>query len=90
MWWRASKTLSSPRRRESKRKLSPRAATNSVSGVFRRPGLPVTEDDFTHIREHIKAGQQPWTDWRNKLSRRGPCYQPGFVAAEIDRTFTVP
>jgi len=38
-----------------------------VSGVFRRPGLPVIEDDFTHIREHIKAGQQPWTDWRNKL-----------------------
>lgn len=45
----------------------PASATNSVSGVFRRPGLPVTEDDFTRIREHIKAGQQPWTDWRNKL-----------------------
>ena len=39
----------------------------SVSGVFRHPGLLVAEDDFTRIREHIKAGQQPWTDWWNKL-----------------------
>lgn len=39
----------------------------SVSGVFRHPGLLVTENDFTRIREHIKAGDQPWTDWWNKL-----------------------
>lgn len=39
----------------------------SVSGVFRHPGLLVTEDDFTRIRGHIQAGQQPWTTWWNKL-----------------------
>jgi hypothetical protein len=38
-----------------------------VSGVFRHPGLLVTEDDFIRIREHIKKGEQPWTDWWNKL-----------------------
>jgi len=43
------------------------AAPASVSGVFRHPGLLVTEDDFSRIRAHIKAGQQPWTDWWNKL-----------------------
>jgi len=37
------------------------------SGVFRHPGLLVTEDDFTRIRAHIKAGQEPWTTWWNKL-----------------------
>ncbi len=40
----------------------------SQSGVFRHPGLLVTEDDFTRIRAHIKAGQEPWTGWWNKLS----------------------
>ena len=45
----------------------PASVPGSVSGVFRHPGLLVTEDDFTRIREHIKAGQQPWTDWWNKL-----------------------
>ena len=45
----------------------PASVPSSVSGVFRHPGLLVTEDDFTRIREHIKAGQQPWTDWWNKL-----------------------
>jgi len=39
----------------------------SVSGVFRHPGLLVTEDDFTRLRQCIKAGQQPWTGWWNKL-----------------------
>jgi hypothetical protein len=39
----------------------------SISGVFRHPGLLVTEDDFARIRELIKNGQQPWTDWWNKL-----------------------
>jgi len=39
----------------------------SQSGVFRHPGLLVTEDDFTRIRAHIKAGQEPWTGWWNKL-----------------------
>jgi hypothetical protein len=39
----------------------------SVSGVFRHPGLLVTEDDFTRIRALIKAGQQPWANWWNKL-----------------------
>lgn len=43
------------------------AAPASVSGVFRHPGLLVTEDDFSRIRAHIKAGQQPWADWWNKL-----------------------
>jgi hypothetical protein len=40
----------------------------SVSGVFRHPGLLVTEDAFTRIRAQIKAGQQPWTNWWNTLS----------------------
>ncbi|WP_343602628.1 LamG-like jellyroll fold domain-containing protein [Roseateles sp.] len=40
----------------------------SQSGVFRHPGLLVTEDDFTRIRAHIKAGQEPWTGWWSKLS----------------------
>jgi hypothetical protein len=39
----------------------------SVSGVFRHPGLLVTEDDFTRIRAHIKAGKEPWTTWWNTL-----------------------
>jgi hypothetical protein len=42
-------------------------AAASVSGVFRHPGLLVTEDGFTRIRQLIAAGQQPWTDWWNKL-----------------------
>jgi len=45
----------------------PAPAPASVSGVFRHPGLLVTEDDFTRIRECISKGQQPWTDWWNKL-----------------------
>jgi hypothetical protein len=43
------------------------AVPASVSGVFRHPGLLVTEDDFTRIRALIKAGQEPWTGWWNKL-----------------------
>lgn len=46
---------------------APAPAAASVSGVFRHPGLLVTDDDFTRIRECIKTGQQPWTDWWNKL-----------------------
>jgi hypothetical protein len=46
---------------------APARTAASVSGVFRHPGLLVTEDDFTRIRECIKTGQQPWTDWWNKL-----------------------
>ncbi len=42
-------------------------APASVSGVFRHPALLVTEDDFTRIQDQIKTGQQPWTDWWNKL-----------------------
>jgi hypothetical protein len=47
--------------------LAPEAAPASVSGVFRHPGLLVTEDDFDRIRRQIGSGQQPWTDWWNKL-----------------------
>lgn len=43
------------------------APAASISGVFRHPGLLVTDDDFKRIRAHIEAGQQPWTDWWNKL-----------------------
>jgi hypothetical protein len=46
---------------------APGSTAASVSGVFRHPGLLVTEDDFTRIREHIRTGQQPWTDWWDKL-----------------------
>jgi hypothetical protein len=46
---------------------APAPAAASVSGVFRHPGLLVTEDDFTRIRECIRTGQQPWTDWWDKL-----------------------
>jgi len=42
-------------------------APASTSGVFRHPGLLVTEDDFTRIRALIKADQEPWTGWWNKL-----------------------
>jgi hypothetical protein len=44
-----------------------RSAPASVSGVFRHPGLLATEDDFTRIRAHIKAGEEPWTGWWNTL-----------------------
>ena len=48
--------------------LAPTALTPaSESGVFRHPGLLVTEDDFTRIRAYIQAGQQPWTNWWNTL-----------------------
>lgn len=47
------------------------ATPASASGVFRHPGLLVTEDDFTRIRAHIQAGQQPWTDWWTKLCADG-------------------
>ncbi|WP_423600084.1 LamG-like jellyroll fold domain-containing protein [Roseateles sp. MS654] len=43
------------------------AAPASVSGVFRHPGLLLTDADFKRIRDHIAAGQQPWTGWWNKL-----------------------
>jgi len=39
----------------------------SVSGVFRHPGLLVTEDDATRIRALIKAGQEPWAGWWKTL-----------------------
>jgi hypothetical protein len=38
-----------------------------ATGVFRHPGLLVTEPDFVRIREHIRRGEQPWADWWNKL-----------------------
>lgn len=41
----------------------PASAINSVSGVFRRPGLPVAEDDFTHIREHQGRWQASSGAW---------------------------
>ena len=46
-----------------------KAAASSPGGskVFRHPGLLVTEPDFERIRELIRTGQQPWTDWWNKL-----------------------
>src|SRR6516225_2651749 len=46
---------------------APAPVPASVSGVFRHPGLLVTEDDFTRIRNLIKAGEQPWTNWWNTL-----------------------
>lgn len=42
-------------------------APASQSGVFRHPGLLMTDADFVRIRAHIKAGEQPWTGWWNKL-----------------------
>ncbi|HEY9064123.1 MAG TPA: LamG-like jellyroll fold domain-containing protein [Burkholderiaceae bacterium] len=50
---------------------APDATPASVSGVFRHPGLLLTEDDATRIRAHIKAGQEPWTGWWNKLRADG-------------------
>lgn len=47
----------------------PQAA--SVTGVFQHPGLLVTEPDFARIRAHIAAGEQPWTNWWNKLCADG-------------------
>lgn len=46
---------------------APARTPASVSGVFRHPGLLLTEDDATRIRAHIKAGEEPWTGWWNKL-----------------------
>uniref|UniRef100_UPI00112A26C7 LamG-like jellyroll fold domain-containing protein n=1 Tax=Methylibium rhizosphaerae TaxID=2570323 RepID=UPI00112A26C7 len=43
------------------------SAPASETGVFRHPGLLLTEADATRIRAHIKAGQEPWTGWWNKL-----------------------
>ena len=43
----------------------------SASGVFRHPGLLVTDDDFARIRACIAAGEQPWTNWWNKLCADG-------------------
>ena len=43
------------------------AASAYESGVFHHPGLLVTEDAFSRIRAHIKAGDQPWTNWWNTL-----------------------
>ncbi|KQY90797.1 hypothetical protein ASD35_02525 [Pelomonas sp. Root1444] len=45
----------------------PQRQPASVTGVFQHPGLLVTEPDFARIRELIKTGQQPWTNWYNKL-----------------------
>ncbi|NIA52063.1 hypothetical protein HAV22_00160 [Massilia sp. TW-1] len=47
--------------------VAPAATPASESGVFRHPGLLVTDDDFARIRAHIKAGLAPWTGWWNKL-----------------------
>jgi hypothetical protein len=47
--------------------VAPAATPASESGVFRHPGLLVTDDDFTRIRGYIKAGLEPWTGWWNKL-----------------------
>ncbi|CAJ0735957.1 LamG-like jellyroll fold domain-containing protein [Ralstonia mannitolilytica] len=46
---------------------APAPAPASESGIFRHPGLLVTEDGFTRIRALIKAGREPWTGWWNKL-----------------------
>jgi hypothetical protein len=46
---------------------APQRQPASVTGVFQHPGLLVTEPDFARIRELIKTGQQPWTDWFKKL-----------------------
>jgi hypothetical protein len=43
------------------------SAPASETGVFRHPGLLLTEVDASRIRAHIKAGQEPWTGWWNKL-----------------------
>ena len=43
----------------------------SQTGRFRHPGLVMAEDDFTRIRNHIAAGDQPWTSWWNKLCSDG-------------------
>ncbi len=43
------------------------SAPASETGVFRHPGLLLTEADATRIRAHIKAGQEPWKGWWNKL-----------------------
>ncbi len=45
----------------------PARAPASASGVFRHPGLLVTEDDFARIRGYIKAGQEPWAHWWSTL-----------------------
>jgi hypothetical protein len=46
---------------------APAPVPASVSGVFRHPGLLVTEDDAARIRDLIKAGKQPWANWWNTL-----------------------
>ena len=43
------------------------SAPASETGVFRHPGLLLTEADATRIRAHIKAGDEPWTGWWKKL-----------------------
>ncbi|MFC3653270.1 LamG-like jellyroll fold domain-containing protein [Dyella humi] len=34
---------------------------------FTHPGLLVNEDDFTRIRNKIRSGEQPWTNWWKTL-----------------------
>ena len=46
---------------------APAPVPASVSGVFRHPGLLLTEDAAARIRAHIKAGQEPWASWWSKL-----------------------
>ena len=46
---------------------APAPSPASVSGVFRHPGLLLTEDAAARIRAHIKAGEEPWAGWWNKL-----------------------
>jgi len=45
----------------------PQAPGALTTGVFRHPGLLISEPDFARIREHIRLGEQPWTQWWDKL-----------------------
>lgn len=39
----------------------------SVTGVLRHPGLLISEADFARLRAHIAGGEQPWTNWWNRV-----------------------
>jgi hypothetical protein len=68
---------------------APSVAPASVSGVFRHPGLLLTEEAITAIREHIRLGREPWITWWNKLCADNatrldvpPNPQPGVYRAD--------
>ncbi|HLO96041.1 MAG TPA: LamG-like jellyroll fold domain-containing protein [Burkholderiaceae bacterium] len=46
---------------------APQRQPASVTGVFRHPGLLLTDEDADRIRAHIRAGEQPWAGWWDKL-----------------------